>query len=317
MACPQDNPASNAFDASRVPRGETGLVRCAKPGQAIPLIPFGQIARASLLKAAMTQQAEPERYGDRLFHATHPAERERLDLLAQAWNPASCHHLETLALQPGWRCLDVGAGAGEISHHLAHAVAPGEVIALDRDTSYLQPQQRGNINVLTADITDESLDLGQFDLIHARCVLMHLRDREAVLARLVSWLRPGGLLLLSDTAELGFPSSPNPDFRAVMTALSQAIAINLGSDQDYGRRYPVPLLRNGLTDIRMTIDVPVVTSAAPITGFWRLTLEQARQDMVGTGLVDNTTIDRSLAYLNDPGTHDLSIALISCSGRRP
>ena len=264
----------------------------------------------------MTKKTELERYGDRLFSTTQPPERERLDLLARAWHPASRNHLEALAPQPGWRCLDVGAGTGEVAHYLARAVFPGEVIALDRDTLYLQSGQPTNISVRTADVTDSNLAFGQFDLIHARCVLMHLRDREAVLTRLVSWLRPGGYLMLSDNAELGFHSSPNPDFRAVMTAHSQAIATALGTDLNYGRCYPAPLLRNGLNDIHMTVDLPVISSTAPLAGFWHLTLEQTRQEMVDTGLVDHTTIDRALNYISASTTYDLSIALISCSGRR-
>ncbi|AHH99527.1 class I SAM-dependent methyltransferase [Kutzneria albida] len=37
---------------------------------------------------------------------------------------------------------------------------------------------------------------GEFDLIHSRFVLDHLPERQKALRRLVSWLRPGGVLLI-------------------------------------------------------------------------------------------------------------------------
>ena len=39
---------------------------------------------------------------------------------------------------------------------------------------------------------------GQFDLVHARLVLVHIPDREKALASLVSVLRPGGWLFVED-----------------------------------------------------------------------------------------------------------------------
>ncbi len=44
----------------------------------------------------------------------------------------------------------------------------------------------------------DDLPTAQFDLIHARLVLIHIPAREAVLERLVTALRPGGWLVIED-----------------------------------------------------------------------------------------------------------------------
>ena len=46
-----------------------------------------------------------------------------------------------------------------------------------------------------ADLRELDFAEGSFDLIHARTLLMHLPEREEIIARAASWLAPGGWLL--------------------------------------------------------------------------------------------------------------------------
>jgi SAM-dependent methyltransferase len=50
-----------------------------------------------------------------------------------------------------------------------------------------------NLEVLCHDIRNEGLPEHQFDLAHARLVLMHLPGREVALHRILRSLKPGGL----------------------------------------------------------------------------------------------------------------------------
>ena len=82
----------------------------------------------------------------RLAAAGREAEEDaRLDLLEQIYDPAS-RGRRTL-VQPGWRCLEVGAGRGSMAVWLAKQVGPtGHVVATDLDTRYLParvPEPRG------------------------------------------------------------------------------------------------------------------------------------------------------------------------------
>lgn len=59
-------------------------------------------------------------------------ESERLTALEQGLDPGTIRHLEALGVGPGWRCWEVGAGAGSIAAWLCQRVGDeGHVIATD------------------------------------------------------------------------------------------------------------------------------------------------------------------------------------------
>src|SRR5262245_47444537 len=59
-----------------------------------------------------------ERYGEKLLDF-NPTELQRLRLLEAAADPFTQRCLQRLDIQPGWPCLEVGAGAGSIATWLA------------------------------------------------------------------------------------------------------------------------------------------------------------------------------------------------------
>ena len=48
-----------------------------------------------------------------------PQEDERLTLMSRMLDPQMFFRLEQLGVAAGWRCLEVGAGNGSVSHWLA------------------------------------------------------------------------------------------------------------------------------------------------------------------------------------------------------
>jgi SAM-dependent methyltransferase len=268
-----------------------------------------------------TEQTQLERYGDRLFNSARLDEFRRLDSLARAFNGPSRTHLSALGLPADARCLDVGAGTGDVSRILCDLVPEGEVVALDRDTVFLKElsrdEPRPNLTVLEGDITTADLEPGQFDLVHARFVLMHLRDRETLLPRLLEWVRPGGWLVVSDAADLGPTGRGNDAYRDTLVGLYQAIRDTIGSDINFGRRYPQVLLEHGLGAIGIAADVPPVSAGSPLAEFWQLTLGQARPRIIATGLSDEDRFESCLRYLEAPTTWDFSISMVTAWGQRP
>jgi 2-polyprenyl-3-methyl-5-hydroxy-6-metoxy-1,4-benzoquinol methylase len=257
------------------------------------------------------------RYGERVFRAGNDHESDRLHSLAAMFDPFSQCHMAALAVGPGWRCLDVGSGPGTLASWLADRGA--EVMAIDRDTRFLSDARKAGVQVVEADLLDSGFDPGTFDLVHARCVLLHLREREQALRRLVTWVRPGGWLLVSDTADLGAVSSPNDEYRRVMAALWRTLADSIGTDVDYGRRqYPAALGALGLVHLGLAADLPVMTAGSPAAAFWRLTLEECRAGITATGLVDDSAVEWVLRYTQAPATWDLSpLAMITAWGQKP
>ena len=85
------------------------------------------------------------------------AEDERLDLLEQIYDPVS--RRRRALVQPGWRCLEVGAGRGSMAVWLAEQVGPtGQVVATDVDTRYLSRLEIPNLEVIEHNILEDPLD---------------------------------------------------------------------------------------------------------------------------------------------------------------
>ena len=102
-------------------------------------------------------------------------ERDRLAGMEQLWDDGTKAIVESLGISPGWRCLEIGAGAGSIAEWLADRVAPaGEVLATDVSTRYLSAIERPNLEVREHDVLKDPLPAEHFDLVHARLVVEHL-----------------------------------------------------------------------------------------------------------------------------------------------
>lgn len=130
-------------------------------------------------------------YGDEVFAFEHPSQLKRLRALAAVCDPATKAVLSEWAIRPGARCLEVGSGAGTVARWLAWRCPEGEVTATDTDVRFLAGLRHPGVVVLRHDVRTEEFPPGTFDLIVARSVLCHLRERHSVLARMVSWLAPG------------------------------------------------------------------------------------------------------------------------------
>ncbi|MEV0622647.1 class I SAM-dependent methyltransferase [Nonomuraea sp. NPDC050404] len=129
--------------------------------------------------------AASERYGDHLFAHGADGERDRLAALAQALDDDTAQWLGRLPIQPHWRCLDIGAGLGGTAAWLAERCPRGSVVATDIDLTHLAPAaEHGTWQALRHDVTRDDFPPAGFELIHARWVLSHLRERDAVLARM-------------------------------------------------------------------------------------------------------------------------------------
>ena len=134
-----------------------------------------------------------------LFDTGSEQGAHHMDHLAHLFDAHTISMLSPVGLQPGQRCLDVGAGGGSVARRLAEQVGPdGEVVAADIDTTRLSDGP--GVTVVDADINDGLVGAlaGSYDLIHARLTLLHLPDREAILGMLADALAPGGWLVIGD-----------------------------------------------------------------------------------------------------------------------
>ena len=121
-----------------------------------------------------------QRFDYRLAAAGREAEEdERLDLLERIFDPVSQQRRSLV--QPGWRCLEVGAGRGSMAVWLATQVGPtGHVVATDLDTRYQSRLELPNLEVRRHNILDDALDdlADSFDLVCSRLMVFHLQGRQ-------------------------------------------------------------------------------------------------------------------------------------------
>ncbi|MDI6100812.1 class I SAM-dependent methyltransferase [Actinoplanes sp. NEAU-A12] len=186
--------------------------------------------------------------GTYLFdNATTEAARQ-VKLLAAILDEHSFGVLRALGPEPGWRCLDLGTGAGSVARFLAGAGC--RVDALDTDPRHLDEHEL--ITVRQEDVTTASLGSGVYDLIHARLLLMHLPQREELLATMVAALKPDGHLVISDwdctrpsDMLLTAPFEVAEAFLAFQNTMIAAGAAR-GMDVAWARRLPAAMRAAGL-----------------------------------------------------------------------
>ncbi|HEY6618009.1 MAG TPA: class I SAM-dependent methyltransferase [Steroidobacteraceae bacterium] len=199
------------------------------------------------------------------------AERSRLELLQQIFDPASCSRLEFV--RPGWRCLDVGAGRGSIAAWLSQRVGDaGRIVATDIDTAGLQ-HLSACCEVLRHDFLEDPLDALQpasFDLVFARFVLVHLAGKQEVaLRRMIECLRPGGWLVIEDLDMSTFGSA-NPwhplaaEFDDIVKAMQEGYRTRGMLEQTCGRMLGASLRRFGLINVNHEVTAKIHAGASPV-----------------------------------------------------
>ncbi len=100
--------------------------------------------------------------------------------------------------------VDLGCGPGLSTRRIHEQLHPARLVGLDTSTAFLRgARSRGApAQWVHHDATVVPLPTGRADLLHARFLLTHLPDPEAVLLSWLSQLTPGGLQLVQDDEEI-------------------------------------------------------------------------------------------------------------------
>ena len=122
--------------------------------------------------------------------------------------------LQDAGISPGMRVLDLGCGTGEVSLLLARLVEPfGEVVGVDRDATALAlAQQRAqehyysHLSFVLAQLDAVPFELGVFDAIVGRRVLMYLPKPAEIIRQLTTFLRPNGLMIFQESDSTMVPA---------------------------------------------------------------------------------------------------------------
>ena len=261
----------------------------------------------------------PSRYS---FDNDDPESVGRHSHLSDILDPFTFERLGTLGDLTGRRCLEVGAGGGSVARWLAERAGPtGDVLATDLNVRHL-PLGAG-FRVLRHDLVQEPVPDGPWDVIHARLVLLHIPQREEVLARLAASLAPGGALVIEDWAtEFGnlCLAAPDAETRGLIEeyrdVLVNRVLPGRGNDPAWAARVHATMLANGLVGVDTAIDAASWPGGSPGAVLIGVNVAQLREDFLAAGVTEEW-IQRLYAAVQDPRLVVRSHFTYSTIGRRP
>jgi SAM-dependent methyltransferase len=237
--------------------------------------------------------------------------------MSELLDPFERSHIERLGLRQGWRCLEVGCGNGSIAQWLAERVAPsGHVVASDIDISYISGVERPCLEVRQLDILHGAIEEATYDLVVARALLHHLPGAHEALQRMVSALKPGGVLL-----------SIEPDMLAATVAEPKALqtfwqgwlewSVDAGIDYSIGRKIASWLDLLGMEQVSAEGYTPLFHGGSPWAEYWIETMRELRPRLLDSGHINaNQFAEFDMRY-RDPHYWTSVLTMVASWGRKP
>jgi trans-aconitate methyltransferase len=244
-------------------------------------------------------------------------ERARLGLLAEVADRSTVLQLDAIGVADGWRCLDVGAGGGSVTRLLAERVGDaGSVLSVDLDTRLLESLAGDRIEVRRHDLLADPLPEAEFDLVHARNLLMHLPGRFEALRRLLAAVRPRGWLAVCEPDfNVVTISPPDQAWRRAWTAFCDA-AVASGWDPGYGARLLGDLEALDVVEIHAETLVRSWPGGSAGSRLFAATLERLTERALAVGVsIDDLSAAQGL--LRDPHVTFHAPKITTAWGRRP
>jgi SAM-dependent methyltransferase len=203
---------------------------------------------------------------------------ERLARLAQAFWPSLVELLMRAApANARFECaLDLGSGPGHTTTTLCEVLNAERVIGLERSTRFVElarAHAASRAEFVAHDVTDVPFPVPAADFAFSRFLVTHLARPADVVSRWAAALRPGGRLVLQETAEM----ASNDDALARYYEHVATLQAHYGQDLLIGRELP-KLVEQSLyriVDFRIT-KVPL--RAAGMARLHHMNLETWRTD---------------------------------------
>ena len=254
--------------------------------------------KAMLANGAQTAEA-PEYVFSHAGRNTEPRYRGLSDL----YDANTIRYIEQCRIDRGWSCLEVGGGGGSIASWLCARVGlNGRVLATDIDPRFLQALSRPNLEVRRHDIRTDALPKQEFDLAHARLVLMHLSDWQNALRRMVEALKPGGWIIVEEFDDLSLLPDPSINPREISLKVRHAFQQVLtarGVNLRCGRLLPQELQANELVNIGAEANLSMWNGNSAGTDLLKLSCYELREPMLASGLVSQTEFEADLRRVDE------------------
>jgi SAM-dependent methyltransferase len=251
---------------------------------------------------------------------------QRLARQAHVMAGATSAFLSRLGLAPGWACLDVGCGDGQVTVSMARVAGPtGRVVGVDVDTAALDIARKSAREAgVDAEFvsSDAARPVGTegFDLVYARLLLSHLVDPASVVRAMRDEARPSGIVAVEDLF-LGTLRSnpPAPALDRLQDVYGETVRFH-GGDPTIGPRLRALLSAGGLEDVRKeTVVNPMRTVDEKL--FLAQLVRNMRTSILEAKAATNEEVDALAADVEqaarDPANVFYQARIHQVSGRRP
>ena len=253
------------------------------------------------------------------------ADRKRLALQEQAWDPFTIRHLESLGVASGWTCLNVGAGHGSITAWIASRVSPtGKVVATDLRPE-LHREVSGQVEIRKHDIMKDEIEKNHYDLVFCRMLLQHLKEPNKALSKMADAVKPGGWLLIEEIDNSITPKSDSKNSKAdyyYRTGWQYYEPFpKIGFDMEYGRNVRFLLDQLGFVGVQSEGNFLLSRGGDPWPEALVDVLKLSSEALIKSRLAqeDDTRklLDEIERMYHDPSYYYICSALCSAWGKKP
>jgi SAM-dependent methyltransferase len=247
---------------------------------------------------------------------------DRMVCLETSYDPVTRQRLADVGVGPGWRCLEIGAGGGSVARWLAERVGPtGSVLATDINPRLIGAMP-SNVDVRVHDIVADDLPPDEFDLVHARLVLLHVPQRRRALERILHTLKPGGLLVLDEFDCTYIPVLAAPDERSRALFAKGVDAVHgllteAGADIAWGRNAYPAMAAAGFVDLDFAGWSRAWVGGSVGAALHAINLRQVGARLLDRNLISATEFDAFLELVASPDFTVAGYPLLTTWGRKP
>lgn len=230
------------------------------------------------------------------------AEFVRLQAIELIFDRSTQRRITSTGISEGWRCLEVGAGAGSIARWLSAVVGEkGKVVAVDLDTRFIENINLPNVEVIKADIQTLALEDQGFDLIHARYLLIHILDFRLALTRILQLLKPNGWLVLEEPDFSAARAIAGKDLESVnrVNQFIWKMFKNRGLDYAFGVKLPTILQEFDLHLLSVESDNHLANGGTGIANMMKMSALQLAEKYISTGKSTQEDIEKYCLFAED------------------
>jgi hypothetical protein len=241
----------------------------------------------------------------------------RLRMIEAAVDDASIALLEASGITSGWNCVELGAGAGSLTEWLGARVgAHGSVLAIDKKTAYLSRFSFPPFRVLEGDFLTVPVE-SSMDLLHARYVLIHNRQDDAMLKKIRAIVKPGGYVLLEepDFASARLLNRTDNDAHQRVNEAICRMFTNAGLDPGFGLSLPRKVAEAGFDIVQVQATLHLCPGDAPIAQVMAESALVLRKEYTDTGVATDRDIERYVAHARDPQYWSVYYSTVSVMAR--